>query len=358
MAKRRQIRGQGSIFQRGKWWHVCYSIHGQTYRESAKTQDRDEALAYLQRKLGRSASGEIIAPDRVKVKDLLMLVLEDYEAREKNTYIEALRVKAHLIPAIGSIQANRFSTTHIQNYIKNRLRAASNSTVNRELSLIRRGFKLGYRHDPPMVGRVPHIPKLDESGNVRTGFLPESSYRLLLAELPGELKLLFVFGYHVGLRRGALLAIRKRQVDRKEGVVWLEGLKTKNRKPVPIAVPIYGDMAEYLDAQEPHESEFLFARGSKQIKDFRASWKAACDRAGVAGLLFHDLRRTAARNLRRAGVPESVIMKITGHKTRSMFERYNIVDTQDVKDAGRRAEEFRRESTQSTAQNLKTGDNE
>ncbi len=91
---------------------------------------------------------------------------------------------------------------------------------------------------------------------------------------------------------------------------------------------------------QPRTSEYLFARGSKPIKDFRMSWNLACQSAGVPGLLFHDLRRTAVRNLRRAGVAESVIMKITGHRTRGVFERYNITDQSDTLQAGKLAEEF------------------
>lgn len=118
----------------------------------------------------------------------------------------------------------------------------------------------------------------------------------------------------------------------------MEGKKV-NRKPEPIAVPIYGDMAKFIEMQ-PRTSEYLFARGAKPIKDFRESWDLACQRAGLPNLLFHDLRRTAVRNLRRAGVPETVIMKITGHRTRSVFERYNITDQTDSQEAGRKAEEF------------------
>jgi len=107
-------------------------------------------------------------------------------------------------------------------------------------------------------------------------------------------------------------------------------------------VPIYGAMAKFIEMQ-PRQSEFLFARGSKPIRDFRdfrGSWALACARAGVPGLLFHDLRRTAVRNLRRAWVAESVIMKITGHRARAVFERYNITDQSDTQEAGRMAEEF------------------
>ena len=98
-------------------------------------------------------------------------------------------------------------------------------------------------------------------------------------------------------------------------------------------------MAKFLDMQH-RESEYLFAKGTRPIRDFRESWDQACERAGIPDLLFHDLRRTAVRNLRRAGVPESVIMKITGHRTRTVFERYNITDQSDTQEAGRRAGEF------------------
>ena len=108
-------------------------------------------------------------------------------------------------------------------------------------------------------------------------------------------------------------------------------------------------MADSL-ARQSRDSEYLFARGAEPIKDFRASWKLACAKAGVPNLLFHDLRRTAARNLRRAGIPESVVMKITGHKTRAMFERYNIVDEEDIREIGRRAENFKRSMKEESAQ--------
>ena len=155
---------------------------------------------------------------------------------------------------------------------------------------------------------------------------------------PERPRLLFVIAYHVGLRRGALLRIKWSQIDRAEGCILMEG-KRANRKPEPVAVPIYGDIAKFLDLQ-PKSGEFVFTRGARLIKNFRESWDQACARAEVPDLLFHDLRRTAVRNLRRAGVPESVIMKITGHRTRTVFERYNIADQTDTQQAGRLAEVF------------------
>jgi integrase len=242
----------------------------------------------------------------------------------------------------------------VEAFIKERQsQKAAAATINRELALLRRAFQLGYRADPPMVVRVPHIPKLPED-NVRTGFLQQAECRKLLAALPLEPQLLLVFGYHLGMRKSALLQLKWRQIDYRAGLIYLE--RKKSAENVPQAVPIYGDMRAFLEKQ-PCDSPYLFARGSEQIRDFRAAWKTACKRAGVSGVLFHDLRRSSARNLRRAGVPESLAMKITGHRTRSMYERYNIVDEDDLREVGRKAEQFHKQEEQSSkkgAQNQKS----
>ena len=85
----------------------------------------------------------------------------------------------------------------------------------------------------------------------------------------------------------------------------------------------------------------MFTRGDKPIRDFRKSWENLCTAAGVPALLFHDLRRTAARNLRAAGVPEEIIMRIAGWKTSSIFKRYAIVDKADVRAALQQLERAR-----------------
>jgi len=117
--------------------------------------------------------------------------------------------------------------------------------------------------------------------------------------------------------------------------IALEPDETKNRegRTVPI---LKGDMRDLLFAAKQErdekwpESPWVYNREGKKIVDFRVSWENACIKAGVPDLKFHDLRRTAVRNMRRAGVPQVIRMKISGHKTDSMERRYNSVDTDDL----------------------------
>jgi integrase len=137
------------------------------------------------------------------------------------------------------------------------------------------------------------------------------------------------------MRKGELTGIKWPQVDFDAGLITLEKGATKNddARSVPI---LKGDMRTLLEeswaereANWP-QSPWVFSRAGVAIKDFRTSWEEACKRAGVPELKFHDLRRTAVRNMRRAGVPQVVRMKISGHKTDSMERRYNIVDVDDL----------------------------
>jgi integrase len=176
--------------------------------------------------------------------------------------------------------------------------------------------------------------------NVREGFLEADKYQLILNELSEEIKPVFVVACHLGMRTSELLAIKRSWVDFSEELIHVNGRVTKNRASK--TAPIYGQMKPWLDKllsqgeQESPKCVWLFSRDGKPIKSFRADWARACEAAGVPGLLFHDLRRTAVRNMIRAGVPEKVAMQISGHKTASMLWRYNITDTRDIKEAGKR----------------------
>jgi len=94
------------------------------------------------------------------------------------------------------------------------------------------------------------------------------------------------------------------------------------------------DLTRRCERAQARIIPLVFHRSGRRIDSFRRSWKKACEKAGLPGPLFHDLRRSAVRNLERAGVPRSVAMKLTGHKTESIYRRYAIVAESDLRDAG------------------------
>jgi integrase len=150
------------------------------------------------------------------------------------------RYEAHVKPGLGKIQASRLTKAHMRVYIESRrVAGASDPTINRELSIVRRAYTLAKQEDPPLIHRPPYIPRLDED-NVRQGFIERPQYEALLTELPANLKALFVCGYHVGARKGELRKIQWPQVDFDARLITLPGVQTKNKKPRTL--PIYGDM--------------------------------------------------------------------------------------------------------------------
>jgi integrase len=121
--------------------------------------------------------------------------------------------------------------------------------------------------------------------------------------------------------------------------------------------PIYGDMRRWLErlrATCPVNCPWVFFGARNHPVDNRLNgWPEACTRAGLPGLLFHDLRRSAVRNMKRAGIQDKVAMEITGHRTRSVFDRYNIIDESDVRGAGQLLEEYANKRKQERAARLR-----
>lgn len=177
---------------------------------------------------------------------------------------------------------------------------------------------------------------------MRSGFLDDAGYLQLRRELPDYLRPIFVVAYHVGNRIGELRRLLWTQVDFANGQILSSPGTTKNK--MGRTLPIYGDMRELLrmekenrDTQFP-KCSYVFHHEGHVIVDYRKAWASACKRAGVPGLLFHDLHRCAIRNMRLAGIPENVAMEISGHRSRSVFDRYSIVGARDIRDAAEKME--------------------
>ena len=225
---------------------------------------------------------------------------------------------------------------------------ASARARNRELALLRRAFTLGFDTEPQKVSRVPKFHRfiVSEKGNERRGFVEEPQYRKL-AGLAKELSLkaLLALAYTYGFRKAELLAMRCSQVDLLNDTVCLYPGETKNGEGriVALTKECRALVTELRRGKQPED--YLFTRSNGEpVRDLRGTWDTLVEAAGLPDLLLHDFRRSAVRNMVRRGIAERVAMKISGHKTRSVFDRYNIISESDLADAARRIEAGARNS--------------
>jgi len=336
-------RGFGHLYQRGNIWWMSYSIDGQQVWESTGQRTRTDAAKVLKKKLGSDMAPGVT--DRVTMAELFDDLLAEYRANRSKS------LKDFIEPTVRRLRehwdrhrAVQVTTAKIRDY-RDALIAEgrADATANRHMAILRRAMKLGAKATPPKVRTIPAFPMLTEN-NVRKGFLEAADYYKLLRHLNSEIAPLVVTAYHTGARQGELLRLKWKQVDLERGIIRLDPGTTKNSQGR--LLPIFGDMATALRRQHDYtvaywpRCQFVFHRSGHCIKDFRWAWARATEAAGLKGLLFHDLRRSGVRNLVRAGAPERVAMAISGHRTRAIFDRYNIVSEDDLHVAGERVAEY------------------
>lgn len=329
MAKKRRQYKTGSIREvNGRFYLRYYDSDGKQQFEKAGT-DRTAAETLLRQRTGELAAGvmPVKAGSKVTVADCLALGLVDHERRGKETKIQKMRMDGILVPAIGWIKAASLTWEQCWAYIKGRQAdGIKNSTINRDLSQLRCALKLAASPQYGLIPKAPKVPTLDEGDNVRTGFLTPAEYRRMMDELPDYLRPLLCVGYYTGLRRGTLLSLRLDQVDLDGGLLWVSRSQVKNRKSQTSPI-LDGEMRFFCEAAVERNKKFLFERKGRPIKNFKTAWENARVRADLPELLFHDLRRAAVRDwLSTDGIGPSTAMAISGHKTASILERYNILD--------------------------------
>jgi integrase len=338
----------GSIYLRGHTYWLKYYRNGKSYRESAQTEKESEAKRLLKKREGEIAIGKIpgVYFDRITFDDLCDDFLADYRINEKKSLVRAERSVNHLKAAFNGYKVPQITSPRIKAYIEERItQKAANATINRELAALKRMFNLAVRQTPPKIDRVPYIPMLKES-NVRKGFFEHAEFQALRDALPEYLKGFTTFAYKTGWRVSEIEGLTWAQVDLGNGIVRLEVGETKNDdgRTVYLDEELRDVFQFQYMARKGHKKimPWVFVNESKSgpIKEFRGAWATACETAQIGHRLFHDLRRTAVRNMVRANIPERVAMMISGHKTRSVFERYNIVNDTDLKLASQKQETY------------------
>jgi integrase len=267
--------------------------------------------------------------------------LQDLALREKKSAKDEtyrLGKDSPLRQALGSLRVCELTRAKLVRYAEDRReKRKANKTIDNDLSGLRSALLLAAESGKLL--RVPPFPgKL--RGRVRTGFPDPSEPEALAEKSPAWLAEMLRFAYATGWRRGELLALRWEWVDFEAGEIRLPDSKNDEGRVVPIAgelVPIMERLAENRKVLRPDGSvvlaETVFHNSSGEPitrKRFVRAWNATRKAAKLPHRLFHDFRRAAARRLTNAGVPQVVAMRITGHKTPSMYRRYSIVETADM----------------------------
>ncbi len=345
-------RGSGSLFRERyrdrktgqlkvcRTWMMKLWVGGKPLKRSSRTSSRAVASKQLEHWKAQIRQGTYVPDaDQTRFDDLATLLTDEYRANGRKSLGRAKAALAHLMEFFAGWRAQAISTDRILAYVQHRqAQQAANATINRELAALKRMFRLGERAGN--VVRRPFIDLLQEH-NARTGFLERFQYEAVRAHLSTDLQPVFDVAYPTGWRvKSEILTRQWAHVDFQSGWLRLEPGETKNAEGRQF--PLTAALRAVLERQRERTLAleratgtiipWVFHRAGRPIKSFRRAWLTACTAAGVADRIPHDFRRTAVRNLERAGVPRSTAMKMVGHKTESIYRRYAIVDETMLKE--------------------------
>lgn len=325
------MRGDGSVYLRGKIWWMSFYRDGRQVLMSTKEESEYKARVKL-RAVMRMRDDEFAEPRfrRVTVGELVTQLLNHYEASGKDIFRKDTKSRwdHHLKLRFESFKAYRFCSTQQKEYRAERLKeGATNTTINRELQVLRKAFYLGADQEPPLVKKVPKFHLMAEE-NARRGFANRTQMEALKKAAAQDslgMRALIEAAHMLGWRRGELLGLRVSDVNLADGTVRIETSKNGEPREVPLeATPTLKLLLENLVAgRKPDERVF------PTQAYVRKAWPKITAAAGVPNLLFHDMRRTSARSKRAAGVDETVTMELMGWKSPHMLQRYGIVAKDD-----------------------------
>ncbi len=342
------MRGDGRVFQRGKrWWIAYYAPHQghiKEMRESAGATEK-EAKKRLKARLHEVHNHlQGIRPfqgpgqQRVTVLELLEVLERHYQVNRLASWRRLNSHLDHIRAYFGMDRALAVTPHRLMNYVVLRQEeGAKPATINRELDGLQRAFSLAI--DKQMLAYAPKFPNLPEH-NAREGFFDRGDFEALLGSLTvrgkvdANLQDFCQWFFWTGMRPGEIKALTWAAFDRETWAIRLPARSAKIREGRMLALE--GDLRTIIERRmhaRRLDSPLIFHRQGKPVGDFRKVWKRACLKAGVHGMILYDLRRTAVRNMVRAGVDPDVVMKISGHKTRSIFSRYNIISDTDIREA-------------------------
>lgn len=333
------------LYKRGKVWWMSFTHQGQRYRRSTDTEDRKLAQRIFDKLKGEIAERKHpgMNLNKIMFEDLSKDLINDYKFRERRSLDRAELSIKHLGAYFNGMKVINITSKVIDDYILSRKNdKVSNGTINRELSALKRMFTLGVRQTPPRVINPPFVPKLHENGP-RQGFFEHKDYIRLQNALPDHMKPVLTIAYFTGMRKSEILNLQWCHTNLFEKKITLppEMTKSGEGREIFLAGELYDTILSQWKIRETKypKCPYVCFRNGHQIRNYQTAWHTACKKTGLTGKLLHDNRRTAVRNMIRAGIPDVVAMKISGHKTRSVFDRYNIVSEEDLRSAATKVDE-------------------
>lgn len=260
--------------------------------------------------------------------------------RQNKTIKDIERACRDLDKVFGPLLVQDIKPAMVERYQHQRLqeptwqgKPRSAANVNRTTAVMKRMFNLAVREELAERNPCWKVQLLPEN-NARDRILSPGELERLLIHLPRHAALVVHFAYLTGMQAGEIFQLTWDKVDLTNRVIRLEAKDTKTAEP---RVVFLCDQA-YDILRESGKVRFLehnrvFTYIGKPLNKIKKALPNACRKAEIADFRFHDLRHTFNTNMGKAGVDQSVIMKLTGHKTPSMFQRYNTVDLDDAKNA-------------------------
>jgi integrase len=338
LKEKKREYGSGQVLKVGNIWKIRYRNGSKRVQESAG-RTRREATALLSRRLVEVADGKNPADSRLDWADVERTILNEHQQHRSFEKVER-HIRRHLRPHFAGMRAQALTYDRLLTYKQARLDdGAAPNTVKYELSLVRTGLVV--LHQASRLALLPAIPHVHVE-NTRTSFFEDDEFERLVKYLPAPVAAVAAFMFWTGWRRNEVLTREWRHVNFERGEIILEAGDTKSGEGRVFPFSALPALAELLKVQRAHADEverrtgqivrWVFNRDGKQIVSIRQSWRTACRKAALIGKIPHDFRRTAVRRLERAGVPRQVAMRLVGHRTEHMYQRYAITSASDLRD--------------------------
>lgn len=342
---------------RVKYW-INYRLPSGKQRREAIGNSVEEARAADGKRKSQKRENRLfdIKPEtKMTFSDLAKWYLGLEKVKSLSSFWRVEISLAKFNSVFGGTIVSKIKPSDLENYqAKRKAEGMADNTVDLEIGAAKSMVYKAFDNDIVSGETLRAFKKikkmLRKNGNARDRILGPEEYKNLKNHCSEHLKEVILVGYHTGMREGEILNLTWDKVSLDSRLISLEAADTKDNEPrdIPMSDEVYEILADKKSRiRSAEEDGHVFLFKNKPIKNVRKALRNACEKAKIPygrfvkdGFIFHDLRHTFNTNMRKSGVPESVIMKITGHSTREMFDRYNTIDREDTRNAVDQLESF------------------